>query len=242
MTMATNTDWELLNAYSDGELSPDDANALEKRILTDPDLADALKQIENVSHALQTLRPDAPLDAIPPKVATWRSRNSFIAMAASVALVIFFAGQLFLTSDRPLSPTDLHQAFLQQSFTDSAPSTVLANTSSDLPDLTGANLTLVAETNDDASRALHYAGRNGCRLTLTINTGNAPVVKAEANLLLASWSISAVHYTLLSTGMDANRFAAISKFVRVFFEQKDRPDTVVAMRDATRNAVPCGAA
>ena len=240
MTMAT--DWELLNAYSDGELSPDDAKALEKRILHDPDLADALKQIETIGLALKPLHPTLPSKQTAPKTVVRPYLQ--VAIAASIALSIFVAAQAYFSPPPPQSPTDLHQAFLQMSFdvkANSSNAATLVAADPDRPDLSGANLTLVADfRNTEDTRALHYAGQNGCRLTLTISMKNAPVVKAEANLLLASWNVKSVYYTLLSTGMDANKFAAITQYVRVFSEQKDHSDSVASMRDATKNAVSCG--
>jgi len=139
-----------------------------------------------------------------------------------------------------LSPSDLHQAFLQQPFNVSQEDIQRINSRRDVPDLATANLALVADvTKSNATRALHFAGRNGCRLTLTIAKGDLPDVKATPELLLASWSVASVHYTLLSTGMDSNRFAAITDFVRVYSEQQGRPATIMAMRDATETAVPC---
>jgi hypothetical protein len=238
MELISQDDWDSLNAYSDGELPAAEAHLLETRLQTEPALQNALEQIQGVGSALKALRPEAGSAPAQSRKSMWSYR--YIAIAASIALVLVFAGQSFWGHKTILSPSDLHQAFLQQSFNVSQADIQRVNITSDVPDLATANLALVADvTEGNATRALHYAGRNGCRLTLTIAKVDLPNVKATPELLLASWSVTSVHYTLLATGMDGNRFAAITEFVRVYSEQQNRPATIMAMRDATETAVPC---
>lgn len=117
---------------------------------------------------------------------------------------------------------------------------MLAKSSRNVPDLISAGLTLVSDSAErEQARVLHYAGLNGCRLTLAITTGDLPQIKADLDLRMASWSIAADHFTLLSSGMDAARFAAISHHIRLFTEELNRPAAVLAMRETTKNAVPC---
>jgi len=238
MNMISQDDWDALNAYSDGELPDVDVQLLEKRLQTETPLQDALTQIQGVGIALRSLKPETGSEPL----ASRKSVRSYgyLAIAASIAFVVIFAGQSILGTKSGYSPSDLHQALLEQSFDVSQLDVQNVYTTGDVPDLTTANLTLVSDVIEtDLIRALHYAGRNGCRLTLTITKGELPEVLASPELLLASWSLGSVHYTLLSTGMDANRFAAITDFVRVYSEQQERPATVLAMSTATKTAVPC---
>jgi len=238
MELVSQDDWDSLNAYNDGELSAAEARQLETLLQIEPALQDALEQIQGVGLALKSLRPEIGSEPVQAQKTMWSYR--YIAIAASIALVLVFVGQSFLGQKSGLSPSDLHQAFLQQPFNVSQEDIQHINSRRDVPDLATANLALVADvTESNATRALHYAGRNGCRLTLTIAKGDLPDVKATPELLLASWSVASVHYTLLSTGMDSNRFAAITDFVRVYSEKQGRPATIMAMRDATETAVPC---
>ncbi len=238
MDIISQDDWDALNAYSDGELPDGDVQLLEKRLQTELPLQDALAQILSVGIALRHLKPETMSEPIEPRKPA-RSYG-FLAVAALAAFVVIFAAQSILGSKSGYSPSDLHQAFLEQSFDVSQLDVQNVYTTGDVPDLTTANLTLVSDVNETGLiRALHYAGRNGCRLTLTISKGELPEVLASQELLLASWSLGSVHYTLLSTGMDANRFAAITDFVRVYSEQQERAATVLAMSTATEAAVPC---
>jgi hypothetical protein len=238
VTLIAQNDWDALNAYSDGELPDADVVKLEARLCADPTLQEALDQIRGIGLALKPLRPEVGL--APERSQNSRSSYRHLAIAASIVLVFAFGGYSFLKPAPGFSPTDLHQAYLQQPFDVAQDGLQQVISRTDLPNLAGANLTLVADvTERNAIRALHYAGRNGCRLTLTIAGGGAPDIKAASDLLLASWEVNSVHYTLLATGMDSNRFAAIADFVRDHYEQQAQQATIMAMRDATETAVPC---
>lgn len=238
MTLIAQHDWNALNAYSDGELPDADVIALEARLRTDPVLQEALDQIQGIGLALKPLRPDVIAGPERTKISKWSYKH--LAIAASIALVFVFGGYSLLKPTTGFSPTDLHHAFLRQQFDVNQDKLQRVIARTDLPDLAGANLTLVADVTDrNKIQALHYAGRNGCRLTLTIAGDGAADVKPASNLLLASWEANSVRYTLLATGMDSNRFAAIADFVRDHYERQAQPANVIAMRDATETAVPC---
>lgn len=238
MDIISQDDWDALNAYSDGELREIDIQLLEKRLQTETPLQGALAQIQGVGIALRSLNPDTesePIVSRKPAIS-----YGYIAIAASIVFVMIFAGQSILGRKPGHLPSDLHQAFLEQPFDVSQPDVQNVNTTGDVPDLTTANLTLVSDVVEtDLTRALHYVGRNGCRLTLIISKGGLSEILVSPELLLASWNSDAVQYTLLSTGMDANRFAAIADFVRIYFDQQQRSVTTLAMSAATEAAAPC---
>ncbi|MFG6543359.1 hypothetical protein ACGYJ7_20310, partial [Sulfitobacter sp. M22298] len=50
-------DWELINAYHDGELGDAERRTLELRLASEPLLEEALKDVSNVSVSLAALRP-----------------------------------------------------------------------------------------------------------------------------------------------------------------------------------------
>ena len=231
-------DWNALNAYSDGELPAADAVVLEARLQNEPELQEALIQIQGIGQALKTIRPKVACEPVPARKSV--RAFGYFAIAASVALVLVFFGQSIYGVKPVLTPADQHQAFLQRAFNVSHEDIQRVVSRNDIPDLTTANLALVADVmNKDEIHALHYAGRNGCRVTLTITKDAPPNVSVTPELLLASWNSSSAHYTLLATGMDTNRFAAISKYIRIYFDRQDQENTLLAMREATQTAAPC---
>ena len=150
---------------------------------------------------------------------------------------------LLLSPAAVSSPTDWHRALLQQPHIGIAGKKALPGlikSSADIPDLVAGGLTLVADNYEgNQVRILHYAGLNGCRVTLAITKGQVPVINADVDLHMVSWSMSANHFTLLASNMDTLRFAAISRHVRQFTEQKYRASSVLAMHITTKKAHPC---
>lgn len=240
MNKKTENDWQMLNAYSDGELSFIQRLKCKRRMLVDPRLSDMFGEIQAVSFALKKMRPQA--GHATPTVANY-SVCKLTSMAASAAILLAFTTHVILTPSTMQSPLDWHHAFLDQSYKNKANTKLIPASLSRIdpaPDLLAAGLTLVDNKHvNDASRMMHYSGRNGCRLTLAVTQGALPALTAEPDLRMASWGFGVNHYTLMSSGMDALRFAAISRHVRLFTEKQHRKNTVMAMRIATKNAVPC---
>lgn len=238
MTQISQTEWDTLNAYSDGELPAADVLHFEARLRSEPELQEALGQIRGVGLALKPLKPGVVMPPVKFQNKKWF--YGCLAIAASVALMLTGSALTLLKPNLGLSPTELHHAYLEPPFDVSQGGLRKVVSREDLPDLATANLTLVADTTEsNAIRSLHYAGRNECRLTLTITNGDMPNLQTDSDLLLASWRINSIHYTLLANGMDGHRFAAIADFVRDHFKRQAKPATVIAMHDATKSAVPC---
>ncbi|NRA89008.1 MAG: hypothetical protein HRU28_16850 [Rhizobiales bacterium] len=238
MKYISQEDWEALNAYSDGELPAADMIVLKARLKNEPALQETLVQIQDIGSALKIIRPKLDSEAM--QAQKPKQIFGYFAIAVSVAIVFVFVEQVIFGFRSVLTPLDQHQAFLQQEFSVSYLDIQQASARNGVPDLTVANLSLVANVADeDENQSLHYAGRNGCRLTLTITKNHSPNFSATPELLLASWSNASHHYVLLATGMDANKFVAISKYIRIHFNDPNRKNTILAMREATQTAVPC---
>jgi len=240
MKQISDQDWELLSGYSDGELNPLQTRRMTKRIRNEPVLAEALKKTRGLQSTLGDMR---PVQLQTGSANSKRSCYRFAAVAASFTAVAAVSMHLILSNLHVHSPSDWHNALLKQSFDVNAgaeTSPVLTKASADIPDLVAAGLWLVADMDEARqARVLHYSGRNNCRLTLAITLGEIPSIKAGADMRTVSWRIQTFNYTLMSSGMDATRFAAISHHVRLFTEQLNRPATVLAMRETTKKAVPC---
>ena len=57
MTRLSETDWELINAYADGELSAEDEDEVSRRLTHDAALAAALTEVQATKAALSLIRP-----------------------------------------------------------------------------------------------------------------------------------------------------------------------------------------
>lgn len=251
MNKLNDHDWELVNAYHDGELSTVDRATLERRRADEPALAAALADIRQVSAALRQMRP--ALAPAPARAPQFRLRGMFLvplALAASVAAALFVASALFSTRPgAPETPAQWHARFLRQEY--SAPvverlQTVRLFGLEGVPDLSAASLALVDQRlGADGALALHYSGQSGCRLTLTAGFLPGTLAVGDADELSHFWSVGPVNYQVnfmvLATGMDPARFAAISDYVQQLTEQAAAPELIMAMRIATDKAVPCGA-
>ncbi len=243
MSKVNDQDWELLNACHDGMLAADELAALEVRLACEPALRQGLAQIERLSAGLRRLH---PLAAQPALVSAPKKRRYIgaMALAASVAAVVISGVLYSREAVRPESPAAWHAAFVAQGYqvsdADSARPAGLFGAKG-VPDLSAANLTLVDLRGDESgAMALHYAGQNGCRLTLTAGYDAALLAKAAPEALLRSaWSAESVEYVVLANGMDAARFEAVAYFIRQQTERSSRPETLLAMQKATEQAVPC---
>ncbi len=238
-------DWELLNAWHDGELPPDQATAFKQRLSAEPHLAAAARELHAASGALAGLRPALPglVGETPVSQTERRPRHRSVvawstAAAASVLLVvgIYLAGIW-----SPATLADVHADFLAQDFAASDIGAVraVANVEAGgMPDLRAANLTLVAAAETEALRVAHYAGRNGCRLTFA--AGVPPIdMGASPGAQTVSWTVDDHAFALMATGMDHGKFQAITAYLQQVTIMQARPDTVLAVREATENAVPC---
>ena len=238
--------WQLLNAYHDGELDPARRAEVEARLWTSPALTSALDDIREISQSLRQLHPAG--EAVQPHVP--KRRFPIAAIAAIAAMLVMVAG-LFLTGysgggdGAAQTPLEWHALLARQAYP-VAPQTdkltpVAQIIGRDL-DLSSANLKLVdAVSQANGDIFLHYAGVNGCRLTLG-SFAAAPDLPAQVGgLLVDSWTADGLHYALIAQGMDNQRFAAVSALL-VHATQNHQPEirtARLAVQEATKQALPC---
>ncbi|WP_343116691.1 hypothetical protein [Ostreiculturibacter nitratireducens] len=240
MTLS-DSDLERANAFHDGELEPEEAERFRARLAKDPELRQALEEIREVSSALRALRPETALHA---SKAT-RKRRPWRTVAASVATAAILIGGLVMGAapDDPRAPLDWHNAFVAKRYDvrEGAGAVPVSKWIGQQPDLSSANLTLVDMAGDvEREFYLHYAGVNDCRLTFGAHAAAPDPIRPQEGLLTDEWNDAEFHYTLIAVGMDRGRFDSIASLLREH-TRIDRPDdgTLVAVREATRDAVPC---
>lgn len=223
-------DWDQLNAYYDGEMDPRDAVVFEQRLLTDPDLAEALACLGQMTQGLQAMHPiddPEPVKAAPKRTPAWLLGGL---LAASVAL-----GVVVWSQSGGISAQQIHQEFAAQPLDAKSVTLVAAQSRLGFPDLTISNLRLVSSRDMEIGSAAHYAGRNGCRLTLLrMKTPVSGLVSDDA-MQVRQWAAQDQHFALIATGMDHSRFEAIADYLAA----QTAPSEMLAQRVADHAAKRC---
>ena len=251
MAKLSETDWEMINAYADGELSDEAAAEVSRRLTRDAALAAALAEVHATKAALSLIRPAH--EPVSPAQGGFGVRR--LAIAASVAATVAL-GALYQFGDAGEdwrdAPADLHAALSANTYVlpeGGVMPVVPTARIGDLEvfDLSSSRLTLVdVRTTRRDERdvvAMHYRGRRGCRLTvvaLEALPGDPSVLPARHDGLGARWSVGRAHFYLLASGMDLDRFDAIVTYAKAESQRLHQRDTLeLAMRDATDKARPC---
>ncbi len=244
MNELSEKDWELVNAYHDGELGDKKRRILEERLSSEPLLKRALNDVAGMSASLRSLRPATQV--MPNVHATSTMNRNWLpskwvlgsVLAASIAFTIIFS------SGNIGSPSalDIHTEFADQNFAVIADDirTVVTTVDIETPDLLNANLTAVAIRSLKNGSAVHYAGHNGCRLTYFRNAFDVEDTVQSADGQVAKWSTNdGIHHIIVASGMDQAKFDAIASFLMLTTQQKSAEDLMAAVSNATTAATPC---
>ncbi len=251
MAKRSETDWETINAYADGELSAEDEEVVARRLTHDAALAAALVEVRATKVALSLI---CPADEPAPTThgGFWVRR---LALAASLAAVVAL-GMLYqfgsASEDWRDAPASLHAALSANTYVlpeGGALPVISTARIGDIEvfDLSSSRLTLVdvrtTRRDDRDVVAMHYRGRRGCRLTavaVEAVRGDPSPLPARHDGLGARWSVGRAHFYVLASGMDRDRFDAIVAYAKAESRRLDQRDTLVlAMQDATEQARPC---
>lgn len=252
MTRLSETDWAELNAYADGELAGPPREALARRLAHDPEFARALAEVHAAKAAVSLMRPAgvAAADRRPEPSRPGRR----LAFAASVAIALALGALYGFTDhdgDWRAAPAALHLSFSAEAYALPEAGRIPVISTAGIGDLravdlSASRLTLVDVRSLDRDGrdivAMHYRGRNGCRVTLValeaMRDEVAPLPEAEG--LAAAWTVSGIHYALVAGGMDRARFDAIEAYARAETRRMaPRDELRLAMRSATAEAQPC---
>lgn len=244
MNALNEKDWELINAYHDGELGDAERRTLESRLASEPLLEEALRDVSNVSASLGALRPATKLiSSVQPETPANRNTRPTRwllggAVAALIALAVAVGPQFF---ELP-SAFDIHADLATQSFAIETGDmrAVAVGQVFDAPDLAGANLTAVAMRDLDDGLVVHYAGRNACRLSY-FRRAAAPAEQAlSTEHQVAAWSTSNhVWHIIVATGMDQDKFNAIAAYLKLATRQQDADQVLASLTETAAGAERC---
>lgn len=236
MARLSDKDWELVNAFHDGELSAKDAKAFQKRVRQDADLAAALADISRASASLKPLRPDTTQ----PQHRAVLKKGVVLAGALAACIAVFAFADLSSTTP-PLTPLDLHLSLQERAFavTTADIRNVAVASQMGVHDLSGANLTPVFAKDIEQGHLAHYAGVNGCRLSYFKGEGTFELPSGIAAQAIAWTTTDGAHHAIIATGMDFGKFDAIAAYLQHITHDLAQQTVYAALQNATENAMPC---
>lgn len=246
MSALTDQDWEQLNAYHDGELQPDAAQAFRARIAEEPELATALASLSEVSTGLAAMRP-----ALPDSMSALNENRTEIAntnrrpmrwviggtVAASLLVAVIFGAGQFRTD----TPLEVHTSLSDQAFNYERNAVIptASSGSLDVPDLEGANLVPAVLQDFEDGTVAHYVGRNGCRLSYFRVDNQIEMPLASQGQSTAWTTADGIHHAIIATGMDADKFEAIASYLLTVTRLDAATEVYAALTTATETAAPC---
>ncbi|MDV7339224.1 hypothetical protein RYZ26_06445 [Terasakiella sp. A23] len=249
-----NQDWELLNAFADGELPEELRADFEARLVSDADLQRELDKILSLKATLSTMDPPADY-SLKPAANDHAPKGRFKKWALSVgvaASVIGMIGYSYLNSHKSWDELALksHRDMASQNYVvDVSPVQSAAWVTPEIgilaPDLTGARLYLVdmkmSNQRDKAQVAIHYRGLRGCSLTIFAMKNPDKLmgeIKAD-DLLTHTWSDQGLHFAMLTKGMDVNRFRSIALYSQEMISHQLHKDKGQYARFENNDNAPC---
>lgn len=259
---------EMLSAYVDGELSPQDDARVADAVANSPSLAARVAALSRMKSALSGLVIEPPEKIYLPR----QRRSAFwVAFAASAALfIVVMSGALtgYLNFGGNSggwydAATARHISWLDQTVSPDAgeiDANVFLASISRLhlpvyaPDLSDAKLRLTylqfVESDGSSPAALHlgYTGRRGCKVTLWVTSAPSDMStklseSRDGNLRGFHWRAGRTAYALFAAGMEEHRFTTIADKVYEATRNGHGFDDEMrtALNEATRTAPPCSA-
>lgn len=212
--------WQDLNAFADGELSPDEAAAVGQALAGDPGAVQDLAAILRLKRTMRGRRRKAAPAAAAVMVA--------LAMAVAVAAALVGGGRDTATATDPARE---HAVWASRELAEPLPGGALTALPPP-PDLSAAGLTLVmvrALAGPDGRMLLHmgWVGTRGCRVSLFASPG-AGGADSDSGPGAAggewSWVLDGTAYRLLASGMPPERLEAIAEAAHESLRRRQAPD------------------
>lgn len=251
----TKDEFELLNAYIDGELDPEMAAELTRRIASDDTLARRVAKLFEMKHAVASLRSEVVrASATGRRPHPWSAAALAACIAVLVSLAGFFAARLLPANNTDAQHTIVADALLKHdSWVNGTRGDIIRPVSAAFfaPRLNEAGLFL-ASAQDDVLIGRHHAtwagfvGEHGCHLSLFAwrsDDGPAPLeLRITGHTDTASWSARKEQFLMVARDMNKARFAMISRAVSALTaEMKETdPQTALMLQNARQPCIASG--
>lgn len=246
------TDFNLLSALIDDELSADDKAQMLERLQTEQDLQRSFVELQQLKYSMQAsykqtlTKSSAASGNLKWRLNGWPALTSVGLIGITFALTLYF----FSNSSEQEAPSllALHNGFSQSDYQVSQRATLQSVQFGSaqnfiLPDLSSSNLYLVAQQSDtNYEQLLHYRGTNGCKLTLRVQDSSQlqQLEKAQKGVQQYQWYIAGQAYQVIATGMDQPRFDAIANYIQQLSRSVAGLEKYqIAMQQSYQEALPC---
>ncbi|MGP9790747.1 anti-sigma factor family protein [Roseinatronobacter sp. NSM] len=211
---------EMLNAFVDGALPPDQTADLLAAMARDPSLARHVAMLQRLKTALATLDDamDPPPLPAPPARKPARMRHA-LAAAALLALV---AGLAWHSQPRMPASPDTAPTTTALAAHHAWAGTPAPNTPTPMPAafdwltpvMQATGLQLAHAQQGPSGLHLGFIGANACRLSLFIQPQDQPDtaldIQLDQHLQQAGWTTSGLQFRIVALDMDLSRFATIA--------------------------------
>lgn len=235
MTPRDQTEWERLNAYVDGEASPEEREAMREKARRDPLV---MLQIEGLRRLKRDIRSTGQRSSRPlPVRAALAVLTVLVAATVGAAIGIYGSGQGQFGGVSPDDPSDpLAGALLATVPAESRSE----GTRAEIPDLGPAGfrlMTVLAGMGRKGWTAFIYQGPHGCRVGLaTLIRGAAP--RSALGGGTRTWNVNDRAFVLLAPNMDRERFERLADAVEILSRSGESPATRVALSEVATGR-PC---
>jgi hypothetical protein len=205
---------ESLNAYVDGELSPDEAAELARHAARDPALAARIARFHRLKAAVAGIAPPVTPPLIPSRrgpVARWHLP---LALAACLALAVGAAALWRAPAAAPSAEVALHDTWAASGAEGAAEAPVWLAAVIEASGLRLVRRAQLSSRNGTTSVHYGFVGTNRCRLSFfempaPRGPDSALTLLVQGNLRSARWQAGDQAYLVIARDMDATRFAAI---------------------------------
>lgn len=250
----TEADLEMLNAYVDGELSPDACALLEARIVSDAGLAQQVETLRYMKRQVAAIGSGFVVVQSPP--GSILPRASAVAAAAAVLCLVFLGGWLGAlmfdggakspSGDAIVQALALHDDWSAKVLDVAAPAIDIR--SFEAPELGAAGLSLVSLRSDAMLGGqpvvqAGYAGQHGCRLSLfrmaSSNAGQPLRVVNDGDVRSATWADNSFRYAMVARKLDEARFAALADALRTMTLRVESPSSRQVVAELEGAHQPC---
>ena len=254
--------WDLLNAYVDGELEPDQAAEVAAAIAADRETAAKVATLTHLRATMRSISPqeEAPAFALPPQTRPqprprprpWLPVAAALLIACGLGVAWFGLYRTGPAASPLTAAVAAHRLWLSQVPAVQAQrlGVELAGADVDaLPDLSLASLRLVHLSLDPSVRRgggvlAGYVGPNGCRVGLWIAPADdslpgRPAAQDREGFAIRAWRGHHASYALIGQGIDPARLDGIAALVaRLTEDERSIPREQIAALAEARSLRP----